>query len=680
MKTRITLATVLALGIAAGLGAQQVRDTGAPGAPPRIGTGVISGAVMTDEQTPQPVRRAAVSVVNTDGSVARTTFTDAAGRFTLSTLPEGRYTLTATKAPFLRTNYGAKRFDLPATPIILKDGGRMTDVALRLQRGGVLSGRITDENGEPAFGVSIRLLQIRTQFGERAYVPVSTSGTSTDTTDDRGAFRLFGLPPGEYVVSASPRTAAGEIRAMTEQEIRDIMQALQQQQQQQQAAAQGAQATSMPGQNPAPPAQPAPSDLDKVTVAFTPVFYPGTTVAASAAPVTLGPGEERTGVDFALRLVRTSTIEGTISVPQGIAPQSVQLLMVPNTSGSNGSNVTVDMISMQRAVVGPDGRFKYTGIAPGQYTISAQATKSAGGVGPPPPPPPPPPPGAVAGQAATFTRVVMGGAGGGEMPLTVDTFMVGPGGSDPAGTPYWAQADVAIDGAPVSGVSLSLQPGLTITGRVEFKSANTRSADFKRVQLNLSPTGNANGLRIATSFPVAQIDETGKFTITGVVPGRYRLNGNAPVAAGSGPGAPWRVGSAIVKGRDVLDFPLDVAPGDELTDAVVTFTDATQSIGGSLQDASGRPAPDYTIVIFAADKTFWTQGSRRVRTARPGTDGKFTVSNLPPGDYRMAAVVDVAPSDINDPAFLEQIVGASFAIKLGVGENKTQDLKIAGGL
>ena len=68
-----------------------------------------------------------------------------------------------------------------------------------------------------------------------------------------------------------------------------------------------------------------------------------------------------------------------------------------------------------------------------------------------------------------------------------------------------------------------------------------------------------------------------------------------------------------------------------------------------------------------------------MRTARPGTDGKFTVANLPPGDYRMAAVVDVAPSDLNDPAFLEQILGASFAIKLGVGENKTQDLKIAGG-
>jgi hypothetical protein len=229
-------------------------------------------------------------------------------------------------------------------------------------------------------------------------------------------------------------------------------------------------------------------------------------------------------------------------------------------------------------------------------------------------------------------------------------------------------------------VTLSLQPGMVMTGRVEFKSANMRSADFKRVLLNLTPVSTGGGLKISTSIPTVQVDETGKFTITGIVPGRYRLAGQAPITAGSGPGAPWRLGSAMVKGRDILDFPLDVAPGAELTDAVVTFTDATQSIGGSLQDGSGRPAPDYTIVVFAADKAYWTPNTRRVKTVRPGTDGKFTISNLPPGDYRMAAVVDVPLADINDPAFLEQIVGASFAIKLGVGENKIQDLKIAGGL
>ena len=47
----------------------------------------------------------------------------------------------------------------------------MTDIVLRLTRGSVLSGRITDENGEPAFGVAVRVLQARVQFGERTFVP-----------------------------------------------------------------------------------------------------------------------------------------------------------------------------------------------------------------------------------------------------------------------------------------------------------------------------------------------------------------------------------------------------------------------------------------------------------------------------------------------------------------------------
>src|SRR4029453_17004505 len=101
------------------------------------------------------------------------------------------------------------------------------------------------------------------------------------------------------------------------------------------------------------------------------------------------------------------------------------------------------------------------------------------------------------------------------------------------------------------------------------------------------------------------------FKITGVTPGRYRLAGVAPIPQGSGPGTGWLLSSVIAKGRDVLDFPLEVGPNDEIRDVAVTFTDATQEIGGTLQDPTGRPAPDYTIIIFAADNRYWTSPSRR---------------------------------------------------------------------
>jgi len=85
-------------------------------------------------------------------------------------------------------------------------------------------------------------------------------------------------------------------------------------------------------------------------------------------------------------------------------------------------------------------------------------------------------------------------------------------------------------------------------------------------------------------------------------------------------------------------------------------------------------------VVFAADNNYWTPQSRRIRTARPATDGKFTVTGLPPGEYRMAAVTDLAPGETNDPAFLDLLVPASVKLTLAAGETKTQDLKIAGGL
>jgi hypothetical protein len=97
-----------------------------------------------------------------------------------------------------------------------------------------------------------------------------------------------------------------------------------------------------------------------------------------------------------------------------------------------------------------------------------------------------------------------------------------------------------------------------------------------------------------------------------------------------------------------------------------------------MSDAAGRPAPDFTIVIFPADKNYWLS-TRRIRTTRPDTSGKFSVANLPAGDYRIAALIDIAPGEQTDPAFLEQLLPASVTFTLREGEQKVQDIRIAGG-
>jgi hypothetical protein len=271
----------------------------------------------------------------------------------------------------------------------------------------------------------------------------------------------------------------------------------------------------------------------------------------------------------------------------------------------------------------------------------------------------------------TFTAAARGGE---TMVITPDM-----SGGDPNASTFWAEAEVPVDGTPISGVSLNLQPGMTMTGKVQFRAMASRpTGDVTRVRLRLSPAPTA-GVRLMIGAPGFRIDGSGQFTITGLTPGRYNLSGTAPLAAGSGPGPGWILESAIVKGRDMLDFPLDIGPNDSITDAVVTFTEYRQEVSGSLQDASGRPAPDYTIVVFAAESAYWLPNARRIRTARPGTDGRFSIDNLPAGTYRMAAVVDMADGEAYDPAFLEQLVPASFAFTLAPGEKKVQDMRIATG-
>jgi len=123
--------------------------------------------------------------------------------------------------------------------------------------------------------------------------------------------------------------------------------------------------------------------------------------------------------------------------------------------------------------------------------------------------------------------------------------------------------------------------------------------------------------------------------------------------------------------------PFDLVPGDVVTDAVFTFTNRTQELSGTLQDASKRPATDFTVVVFPVDKSLWGS-TRRVRSVRPDTNGKFTFS-LPSGAYRIAAVLDIGPEDLRDPSLLEELTAASLAITIADGEKKVQDLRLASG-
>ena len=111
---------------------------------------------------------------------------------------------------------------------------------------------------------------------------------------------------------------------------------------------------------------------------------------------------------------------------------------------------------------------------------------------------------------------------------------------------------------------------------------------------------------------------------------------------------------------------------------VVTLTDRPTEISGIVKDAAGRPAPGFPIIVFSTDRNNWTTGSRRVLQARPSSDGQYRLVGLPAGEYYVAAVTDIDPTQLYDPAFLQQLTASSFKITLADGEKKTQDLKLGG--
>ena len=65
-----------------------------------------------------------------------------------------------------------------------------------------------------------------------------------------------------------------------------------------------------------------------------------------------------------------------------------------------------------------------------------------------------------------------------------------------------------------------------------------------------------------------------------------------------------------------------------------------------------------------------------MQSVRAGADGRFTIRDLPAGDYLAAAVSDIDAATLADTAFLESLLPAAVPLRLGDGERKSQDLTI----
>jgi hypothetical protein len=582
--------------------------------PPPAGTGIVAGTVVADGDG-APVRRAIVTLGSSEALGTRAVVTDDAGRFLFDGLPAGRFSLNVTKPGWVTSYYGAPRPGRgPATPLALADGQAITGLSMTITRGAVVTGRVIDELGQPVSGLRTMILEFRTVGGRRTLAPVSSSGSLSVQTDDRGQFRVFGLPPGEYIVGATPTGSVSQpgFRQISPEEIRWARQ----------QAASSLPLPPRPGGN----------------ATFAAVYYPGTSDTLQAATIALKPAEERAGVDFTLRHVAVARVSGVVRRPDG------QPLITPQISLSRVQEsipvVNLDPMSSPRASL-RNGVFTFPAVVPGRYVLTVRSASQRAA----------PPATSAAGVPAgpTFRQLDL-----------------------------WASTEISVQGEDVEGLSLTLEPGLTVAGRIAFEGSTIQPpADLSQVRIQLmDPEARLPGSSDSNVYMgMAAADAT--FAIRGVMPGDYQLSVFMPGNTPAGPR--WVVKSAIVGGRNVFDRPFTIRSGGGLDDIAVTMTDRVTELSGVLQDALGRPAPDFQMLVFSTDKSAWTSMSPRLRPpTRPASDGRYRVVGLPPGEYFVAALGEIAAVDYLDASFLEQVAAAALKITLGEGEKKQLDLKLQG--
>jgi hypothetical protein len=278
-------------------------------------------------QTGSPLRRAQISLFGLEGlaQTRRTATTDGDGRYEFKDLPGGRFSISATKAGYVRMEYGQKRPFEPGTPLTVGDGENLTRVDFGLPRGGVIVVRVTDDFAEPLAGAQVSVQ--RYQYGpdgQRKLTGVQTGALPFGGTDDRGEFRVYGLAPGEYIVSAT---------------VRDNL-----------------------------PGLPPTAGTNDFNEGFAPTFYPGTINPAEAQAISVTASEEAS-VQLALVPSRLMRISGTVVDSEGRPSAGAQLSLVTR-SGSLTSSRSVGNAA-------DDGTFSATTIPPGDHTLEARSRARA---------------------------------------------------------------------------------------------------------------------------------------------------------------------------------------------------------------------------------------------------------------------------------------------------------------
>lgn len=279
---------------------------------PVTGTASITGTVVNDV-TGEPLKKAQVSLFGAAGRQPAAT-TDASGGFAFQKLPPGPYTLMAVREGFDQTR--AMLLGDGQKTITLVDDQKKTGVELRLPPTGAISGRLTDEIGDPAPNCSVGASSESGGNPQRGYA----------TTDDRGEYRISNLPAGRYIVYQHCFHTLAAPHGFMER-----------------------------------------GDPKTPEWAWVPGFYGNAASGAGASVLSVHPGEEIHGIDFRLKTTNAFTVSIIVEPDSPIDMHTVMLRLTSRDPAAS------QLISYGVAPGSNGEPYRTTGVVPGSYLATADA-------------------------------------------------------------------------------------------------------------------------------------------------------------------------------------------------------------------------------------------------------------------------------------------------------------------
>ena len=302
---------------------------------PPVPKSVVKGRVVYDDNG-SPVRRSPIMLLQLPERGQLTSATGRDGRFEIHDVPPGIYFVLVdspgiiTPLPFIEFSDGSppETVDLKAAKEyctqVAVDGTSNLDITVRARRGGAISGKVTYSDGSPAVNAVLAVMRKKGNQTTRVLTGMNGAALLSFQTDDRGRYRISGLPPGEYVVSATEKNTIPE-RSGRRDPFSDMMS----------------------------------SDALELS------YYGNSTRLADATSLRLDLGSELNNIDITLSDATPHLISGSVVSKTGGRPLPTCTLNIRNKEQGNWFPR-----GQRQILTDSDGRWWIEGVPDGNYTIS----------------------------------------------------------------------------------------------------------------------------------------------------------------------------------------------------------------------------------------------------------------------------------------------------------------------